>query len=51
MDALHLACAETLKVDVFLTVDAKLVNKGRKHENILEIRVEKPVVWLQVVIT
>ena len=51
MDALHLACAETLKVDVFLTVDARLVNKGRKHKNILEIRVENPVVWLQEVIT
>jgi predicted nucleic acid-binding protein len=50
MDALHLACAEKLRVDVFLTVDYRLIKKGKMNTDKLDIRVENPVIWLQEVI-
>ena len=50
MDALHLACAEKLRVDVFLSVDNQLIKKGKMNTDKLDIRVENPVIWLQEVI-
>ena len=50
MDALHLACAERLQVDVFLTVDDKLISKGKMNPGNPNIRIENPVTWLQEVI-
>ncbi len=47
MDALHLACAEKLKVDVFLTVDDKMEKKVKANPDKIRIRVENPVIWLQ----
>jgi predicted nucleic acid-binding protein len=48
-DALHLACAEYAKVDVFLTTDDKLLRRIRKIERV-EVRVENPLSWLREVI-
>ncbi len=45
--ALHLACAEKLKVDVFLTVDDKMEKKAKANPDKISIRVENPVIWLQ----
>ena len=47
MDALHLACAERLHVDAFLTVDDKLIKTAKVHPDTLYIRVENPVIWVQ----
>jgi predicted nucleic acid-binding protein len=46
-DALHLACAESGKVSVFLTTDDKLLKKALKWKNDLKVRVANPLVWMQ----
>jgi predicted nucleic acid-binding protein len=45
-DALHLACAESEEVDVFLTTDDRLLRKSVALKNQLRVRVENPLVWL-----
>lgn len=45
-DALHLAFAEAGKANIFLTTDDRLFKKAKKHQNLLSIEVENPVVWL-----
>lgn len=42
-DALHLACAETGQVDVFLTTDDRLIRAARRASGKLAIRVLNPV--------
>jgi len=46
-DALHLACAESARVSVFLTTDDKLVKKSKKYQDSLRVRVENPLAWIQ----
>jgi len=46
-DALHLACAESGKADVFLTTDDKLLRRSTAHTKQLRIRVENPLTWLR----
>ena len=46
-DALHLACAETGEVDVFLTTDDKLLRKSATYAEQLRFRVESPLTWLR----
>ena len=46
-DALHLACAESGEVDIFLTTDDKLFNRAQHYQARLYIRVENPVTWLE----
>ena len=46
-DALHIACAETAKVDVLLTTDDRLVRRARRLSANLKVRVANPVDWLQ----
>jgi len=48
-DALHIACAEYGKAEVFLTTDDALLKKAHKY-NKLKVKVENPVVWLMEVI-
>ena len=50
-DALHLACAESAEVDVFLTTDDKLLRKAAAHAKQLQVRVENPLTWLREVST
>jgi len=50
-DALHLACAESGEVDVFLTTDDKLLRKAATHAKQLRVRVENPLTWLREVST
>jgi len=46
-DALHLACAESGQVDVFLTTDDRLLRKATVHAKQLNVRVENPLTWLR----
>jgi len=46
-DALHLACANTAAVDVFLSTDDKLIKKAHKNKNMLNMPVDNPLHWLQ----
>ncbi len=49
-DALHIACAEAGKADVFLTTDDHLLGKALQKLCTLKVRVENPVKWLMEVI-
>ena len=46
-DAVHLAAAARLKVDVFLSVDEKLVRRGRQNAQQFSFRVLNPVKFLE----
>lgn len=46
-DALHMACAESGNVDVFLTTDDKLVKRAARMAKKLEVRVANPLQWAQ----
>jgi predicted nucleic acid-binding protein len=46
-DALHLACAEEGRVDVFLTTDDDLVRRAGRLVNEIRTRVMNPVSWYQ----
>ncbi len=50
-DALHLACAETAGVDVFLTTDDRLLRLALRVREQLMVRVANPANWLMEVIT
>jgi hypothetical protein len=45
-DALHLACAESGQVDVFLTTDDKFLRLAHRVATQLKVRVENPLTWL-----
>ena len=47
LDALHIACAESGDADIFFTTDDKLLNRARRYNAKLDIRVENPHTWLQ----
>ena len=46
-DALHLACAESSEVDVFLTTDNRLLRRANRIGALLQVSAENPYVWLQ----
>jgi predicted nucleic acid-binding protein len=46
-DALHIACAESAKVDVMLTTDDRLLRVARRLKDILQVRVVNPLQWLE----
>lgn len=46
-DALHLACAESGNVDIFLTTDNGILRRARRFNSQLRVRVENPYEWLQ----
>ncbi len=46
-DALHIACAETSKADIFLTTDDALIRRAKRLRSQLRVRVENPNTWLQ----
>jgi hypothetical protein len=46
MDALHLACAESEQVDIFLTTDDKLQRRATRLTNQLQVSVSNPLNWL-----
>ena len=49
-DALHLACAESANVDVFLTTDDGILKRAERFSSQLHVRVANPYEWLQEII-
>jgi len=47
MDALHLACAEAMKADAFLSTDDALLSKALGLGRRLHVAVRNPVDWLR----
>jgi predicted nucleic acid-binding protein len=45
-DALHLACAESSRVDIFLTTDDKLLRLAQREMPQLRVQVANPLNWL-----
>jgi predicted nucleic acid-binding protein len=45
-DALHIACAEAVKVDAFITTDDRLLRKATTHSDRLNVQVHNPVAWI-----
>jgi predicted nucleic acid-binding protein len=46
-DAIHLACAENSKSEIFLTTDDKLLKIAKKHNKKLRIKVMNPLDWIK----
>ena len=46
-DAMHIACAESVQVDIFLSTDKKLINKALRNKSKLFVAIENPLVWIQ----
>jgi predicted nucleic acid-binding protein len=46
-DALHVACAESAEVQIFLTTDDRLVRKAERMGTRLAVRVQNPVSFLE----
>ena len=44
-DALHLSCAESANVDIFLTTDDRLLRKALANQAPLKVSVANPVQW------
>jgi predicted nucleic acid-binding protein len=44
-DALHLSCAESANVDIFLTTDDRLLRKASANQTSLKVTVANPVQW------
>ena len=49
-DALHLACAESANVNVFLTTDDGILKRAERFGSQLHVRVANPYEWLQEII-
>ena len=45
-DAMHIACAERGKVEIFLSTDDKLLKLSDRLKNVLNIKVSNPLIWL-----
>ena len=50
LDALHIACAESGKVDILLTTDERMLRRAKRLSLKLHVRVENPCVWLEEVL-
>ena len=46
-DAVHLACAEISKADVFLTTDDRLLKLAKRLAKKLHVKVENPLDWMK----
>lgn len=49
-DALHLACAEVGKADVFLTTDDRILRVANERAELLAVKVGNPLAWLKEVL-
>lgn len=45
-DAAHIASAELSKADIFLSTDDRLIRKGQRHIEALNVAVDNPTNWL-----
>lgn len=46
LDAMHLACAEAMEADVFLTTDDALIRCAARNRSLMRVIVANPVYWL-----
>lgn len=46
-DSLHIACAESVKADVFLSTDDRLLKLEKRVSKKLHVRVENPLAWVE----
>ena len=46
-DAMHIACSEKAKVDVFFTTDDKLLKSASSNKERLSVLIQNPLIWLQ----
>ena len=46
-DAMHIACAETAEVDIFLSTDKGLINKAKTNKSALRVNIDNPLSWIQ----
>jgi predicted nucleic acid-binding protein len=46
-DALHIACAESANVDIFLSTDDRLLKTAKRASGRLRVRIENPLVWIE----
>jgi predicted nucleic acid-binding protein len=46
-DAVHLACAENIKSEIFLTTDDRLLKIAKKHTKKLRVKVMNPLDWMK----
>ena len=46
-DASHIACAESGKVDIFLTTDDRVIKKAKRVRSQLHVWIDNPDEWLQ----
>ena len=46
-DAMHIACAESVQADIFLSTDKKLTNKAVRNRSKLLVAIENPLTWIQ----
>jgi len=49
-DSLHIACAESAQVDVFLSTDDRLLKLAKRLSKRLNVRIENPLVWVEEII-
>jgi predicted nucleic acid-binding protein len=49
-DAIHLACAESGKADIFLTTDDRLLKQAKRHAKELQVKVQNPLDWINEVL-
>jgi predicted nucleic acid-binding protein len=49
-DAIHLASAESSKVDIFLTTDDQILKVASRKKNLFSFTIENPVKWLEEVL-
>ena len=47
VDALHLACAEKAKADVFLTTDDSLLKRVARYQHDIKVVVDNPFRWFE----
>jgi predicted nucleic acid-binding protein len=46
LDALHIACAEEAKVDVFLTTDDDILKRAKREFEKIQVVIRNPLNWL-----
>lgn len=50
LDALHVACAEKAKAEIFLTTDDNLLSKAAQNRRSLKVKIENPLQWVMEVL-
>ncbi len=46
-DAMHIACAETAQIDIFLSTDKGIINRASRNKNDLLVKIMNPLNWIQ----